>query len=73
MQIEFTVPVSVTVDVEDDTTVRPTYGAWPVAELVRIVARGALVDPDLEVKIETALRTFLKTDGGINTYLRLGD
>ena len=73
MQIEFTVPVRVVVDVEDDTTVDSDWDGWSVEDLVRVVARGALADPDLEVKIESALRTFLQTRGGINTYLRLGD
>ena len=72
MQIEFTVPVRVVVDVEDDTTVESVWDGRSVEDLVRAVAERNLVNVDLEVKIETELRRNLQYRGGINTYLRLG-
>ena len=72
MLIEFTVPVRVVVDVEDDTTVRPKYSSWSVSDLARAMVEGNIVNVDLEIKVEQALRNCLKTAGGINIYLRLG-
>ena len=72
MLIEFTVPVRVVFDAEDDTTVASVWDGRSVEDLVRAVVERNLANVDLEEEIESVLKSDLQTRGRIYIYLRPG-